>query len=216
MTMRLVFCVSGSGHLFKAAVRHRERLEIEPALLIVRPKASADLEAFCEEHGVAIVRLPVMPRPQFDQTLASLCHDAAPDLISLTFDRLLTEEFVQTYARRIINVHPSLLPAFVGIDPVQAALASSVRLSGCTIHEVVHELDAGPIIAQCVTQIIPGDTRESWGNRMYRLLEPMYLQVLSWYREGRIEHAADGRITVRGADYDSLPISPKLERFSVA
>jgi phosphoribosylglycinamide formyltransferase-1 len=213
--VRMVFCVSGGGMLFKAAVREHETLGIDPALLIARPNAAGDLEGFCERHGVRMVRLTKMPREEFNEQMVALCREAVPDLISLTFDRLLTQDFVETYSRRLINVHSSLLPAFRGIDPVRDALASGARYSGATIQEVVFAMDEGPIIAQAVVPIVPGEPREEWGRRMYRLLEPMYLQVLSWYAEGRIEHDRAGRVTIRGARYDSTPISPALERFSV-
>jgi phosphoribosylglycinamide formyltransferase-1 len=212
--MRMVFCVAGGGMLFKAAVREREKIGIDPAVLIVRPNAAPDLEEFCAEHRVRIVRLAKMPREEFNEQMRTLCGDARPDLISLTFDRILPEDFVATYARRLINVHPSLLPAFPGIDPIRDALAYGVRYAGSTIHEVVYELDAGPIIAQAVVPVIPGEPREEWGRRMYQLTEPMYLQVLAWYAEGRVEHDQTGRVTIRGAEYGALPISPSLERFS--
>jgi folate-dependent phosphoribosylglycinamide formyltransferase PurN len=214
--MRVGYCVSGGGLLFMASVLRRAELGIDPVLLIARPSANPDLEAFCAEHSVPMVRIPKMPREEFDARMLELCTGASPDLLSLTFDRILRPELVQRFRRRIINMHPSLLPAFIGIDPVRDALMQGARYSGSTIHEVVEELDAGPIIAQAVVPIVPGESREAWGRRMYRLTEPMYLQVVAWYAEGRVEHDEAGRIVIRGASYDSLPISPALERFSAA
>jgi phosphoribosylglycinamide formyltransferase 1 len=215
MSMRMVFCVSGGGALFKAAVRERGTIPIEPVLLIARPAAAPDLEDFCAQNDVEMVRLPKMDRPAFDARITELCVNAKPDLISLTFDRLLPQAFVETFSHRLINMHPSLLPAFAGIDGVRDAMASGTRYSGATIQEVVHEMDAGPIVAQCVVPIVPGEPRESWGARMYRLCEPMYLQVLAWYAEGRVAHSEAGHVLVRDANYDALPISPALERFQV-
>lgn len=214
--MRVGFCVVGGGLLFKAAVLHREQIGFEPAILIARPKAGADLEEFCQRHSVRMVRLPKMPRDEFDRRLTDLWMETNPDLFSLTFDRIIPPPLLKEFDRRVINMHPSLLPAFPGIDGVRDAIVKGVRLSGSTIHEVVDALDEGPIIAQAVVPMIPGEPREAWGKRMYRLTEPMYMQVLAWYAEGRIEHDETGRVTIRGASYDSLPISPALEGFTAA
>ena len=212
--MRVGFCVSGGGLLFKAAVLRKKEIDFEPAILIARPTAGADLEEFCETHSIPMVRLPKMPREEFDRRITELWTSTNPDLFSLTFDRIIPQHLIELFARRVINMHASLLPAFRGIDGVRDALASGARYSGSTIQEVVYEMDEGPIIAQAVVPIVPGEPREVWGRKMYRLTEPMYLQVLAWYAEGRIEHDDAGRILVRDARYDSLPISPIPERFS--
>jgi folate-dependent phosphoribosylglycinamide formyltransferase PurN len=214
--VRIGFCVSGGGLLFKAAVLHREQIGFDPAILIARQSAGADLEEFCARHSVPMTRLTKMPKEEFDRRISELWTETNPDLFSLTFDRILPEALVRDFHRRVINMHPSLLPAFRGIDGVRDAIARGVRVSGSTIQEVVYELDEGPIIAQAVVPMIPGEPREAWGKRMYRLTEPMYLQVLAWYAEGRIEHDEAGRVTIRGANYDSLPISPALERFTAS
>lgn len=214
--MRVGFCVSGGGLLFKSAVLQREAIGFDPAILIARPTAGADLEAFCAEHSVRMVRLPKMPRPEFDARLIELWMETNPDLFSLTFDRIIPQALIQQFDRRVINMHPSLLPAFPGIDGVADAINKGVRIAGSTIHEVVYALDEGPIIAQAVVPMVPGEPREAWGKRMVRLTEPMFLQVLAWYAEGRIEHDDAGRVLVRGANYDSLPVSPALERFTAA
>lgn len=213
MSMRLGFCVSGNGLLFRAVVARREQLGITPALLVARPAAAADLEEFCATHDVPMVRLPKLSREDLAERLTSVCCDAALDLLALTFDRILPPALVRHYARRIINVHPSLLPAFRGMDGMGDALAAGVRVAGATIHEVVDEVDAGPIVAQAVVPVAPGEPREAVGRRMYALLEPMFLQVVRWYAEGRIDHDQEGRVVVRGARYGSLPIVPALEVF---
>ena len=208
--------MSGGGFLFKAAVRHREEIGFDPAILIARPSAAADLEDFCAQHSVPMTRLPKMAKEEFDRRITDLWMDTNPDLFSLTFDKILPQQLIEAFDRRVINMHGSLLPAFVGIDPIRDALAKGVRYSGSTIQEVVYEMDQGPIIAQAVVPVIPGEPREAWGKRMYRLTEPMYLQVLAWYAEGRVEHDEAGRVTIRDANYDSLPISPALERFTAS
>ncbi|HVR38717.1 MAG TPA: formyltransferase family protein [Thermoanaerobaculia bacterium] len=212
--MRVVFCVSGNGLLFRAAVARRAELAIEPALLVARPNAAADLEDFCAAHGVPIHRFARIPREAFDRTISEVCIGANADLVSLTFDRIIPPAVVAHYARRIINVHPSLLPSFAGTNGAADTLKNGARFGGATIHEVVDEVDAGPIIAQCAVATIPGESAEAFGKRMFRLLEPMYLQVLKWYAEGRVGHDDAGRVVIRGARYGELPIAPSLEAFT--
>ncbi len=211
--MRIGFCVSGNGSLFRAAVTHRDELSIEPRLLVTETKASPDLEAFCAQNDLQCVRLDPADRPAFDRELTRALIEAELDLIALTFDRVLPPEVVRHYAGRVINVHPALLPAFQGMRGMERTLASGARFGGATLHEVVDEVDAGAIIAQAVIATVPGETLADYGRRVYRLLEPMYLQVIGWYAEGRVERDGSGRIVIRGARYGTLPISPALERF---
>jgi phosphoribosylglycinamide formyltransferase-1 len=209
------FCVSGHGSLFRAAIANREALSIDLALLAIETKAAADLDGFASDHGVRCVRLDPEDRPAFDRDLTALLIDAALDLIVLTFDRVLPPPLVRHYAGRIINVHPALLPAFAGMHGMRRTLASGARFGGATIHEVVDEVDAGPIVAQAVVATVPGEEPAEYGRRLYGLLEPMYLQVIGWYGEGRIGRDAEGRVVVRGARYGTVPVSPALERFGL-
>jgi phosphoribosylglycinamide formyltransferase-1 len=209
--MRAGFCVSGQGSLFRAAVRRRSETGAEPALLVLEAKAAADLEALAAANGIPAVRLDPRDRAAFERALTSALVDAKLDLVALTFDRILPPPLVAAYARRIINVHPSLLPAFAGNRGIERTLESGVRIGGATIHEVVDAVDAGPIVAQAAVEIAPQDT---YGARLYALLEPMFLEVLRWYAEGRVTRDDRDHITVRGARYDALPVVPALERFA--
>ncbi|HXH41299.1 MAG TPA: formyltransferase family protein [Thermoanaerobaculia bacterium] len=211
--MRVGFCVSGNGSLFRAAVANRDKLSIEPWLLVTESKANADLEAFSSRNGVRCIRLDPADRPAFDRELTRVLVEAELDLIALTFDRVLPPELVRHYAGRLINVHPALLPAFQGMRGMERTLASGVRFGGATLHDVVDEVDAGAIIAQAVVATVPDEPLADYGRRVYELLEPMFLQVISWYAEGRVVRDGSGRIGIRGARYGTLPISPALERF---
>jgi len=211
--MNVGFCVSGNGSLFRAAVEHRHELSIEPRLVVIEKKSAPDLEDFCSRNGLRCVRLDPGDRPAFDRELTRILIEADLDLVALTFDRVLPPEVVRHYAGRVINAHPALLPAFPGMHGMRRTLTSGTRFGGATIHEVVDEVDAGAIIAQAVVATVPDETQSEYGRRMYELLEPMYLQVIGWYAEGRVERAAEGRIVIRDARYGTLPISPALERF---
>ena len=209
--MKAAFCVSGRGALFRAAVSHAEEIGIQPTLLVTETKSSADLDGFARERGVAQVRLDPGARDRFDLDLTAALMEAQVDLIALTFDHILPPGLVRAYERRIINVHPSLLPAFTGMRAIERTLESGARFGGATVHEVIEAVDAGPIIAQVAVPTIPGESLDDYGRRMYAQLEPMFLDVLRWYAEGRIDHDAAGRVTVRGATYGVLPVSPTQE-----
>jgi phosphoribosylglycinamide formyltransferase-1 len=211
--LRVGFCVSGVGLLFRAAVQRRAEIGIEPVLLIARPNAAPDLEEFCASHGVRMVRLPKMPRDEFNRTFSDLCIGAAADLFSVTFDRIVPPDVVRHYQQRMINIHPSLLPAFPGTSGTYDTLAAGVRFGGATIHEIVDAVDAGPIVAQCVLATIPGESLDAFRLRLFPLLEPMFLQVMKWYSEGRVGHDEAGRVIVRDGRYGELPVAPALESF---
>lgn len=194
-------------------MRARERTRVEPALLVLETKAAADLDALAAANGIAAVRLDPRDRALFNAELTRILIEAGVDLVALTFDRILPPPLVAAYARRIINVHPALLPAFAGMRGIERTLESGVRIGGATIHEVVDAVDAGPIIAQAAVDVRADDTPQSYGARMYEQLEPMFLQVLRWYADGRAEHDAAGHIAIRDARYDAPPVVPALEHF---
>jgi phosphoribosylglycinamide formyltransferase-1 len=133
-------------------------------------------------------------------------------LVALTFDRLLQATLVERFRGRIINVHPSLLPAFSGSRGLERTVASGSRFAGATIHVVTSELDAGPIIAQCVLAKGADESSASVGGRLYLHLRPMFLQVLCWFAEGRVYFRPDGQVRVAGGSYETLPVSPAIER----
>lgn len=205
------FCISGHGRLFRAAADRAAELGIRPALVVAEAKASPDLGDFCHGRGIGFVRLPVLPRPQFDEEIFRRCAGAGLDLLSLTFDKLLPAALVRHLPGRIINVHPALLPAFKGLHALQQVADAGAPFTGATIHEVDEQMDHGPIVAQCVVGLGRDETAGEIGRKIYPLLQPMYLQVLAWYAAGRVEKDAAGRLRVRGATYGRLPVSPALE-----
>lgn len=207
--LRVGFCVSGKGRLFRETVSAQRALGILPALLIADHTASPDLEAFCAAADIPMWRLPA-DDPGYRIAIARL-RDEDLDLLCLTFDRILPPEVVAPLRGRIVNVHLALLPAFRGKRALERALAADVRYAGATIHEVTDELDRGPVIAQCVAGIERDDTAEAIDDRVYALLRPMYLQVIAWYAQGRVTRDERGRIRVRDASYGGLPVSPALE-----
>ncbi|MCC7486482.1 MAG: phosphoribosylglycinamide formyltransferase [Burkholderiales bacterium] len=139
-------------------------------------------------------------REAFDAALAREIDAFGPELVVLAgFMRVLTARFVERYRGRLVNIHPSLLPAFPGLGTHRRALAAGVRIHGCTVHFVTPELDSGPIIAQAAVPVTASDTEETLAARVLAQEHRIYPQVVRWIGDGRVVLGDDGRVTVTGA-----------------
>ncbi len=205
--VRIGFCVSGEGRLFKAAAQ-LDRLTVTD--LVLDTGADQSLHGFCADRGIRVWQLDGDTQAVASGLTRALT-DSEADLWCLTFNRLVPDALVERHRGRMVNVHPSLLPAFPGFGAVPALVESGALFGGATIHEVDEGTDSGPIVAQCVVSVEPGESPETIGARTYGLLQPMLLQVLEWYAEGRVTHDDGGRVRVERARYGRLPISPELE-----
>ncbi len=126
-------------------------------------------------------------RAAFDAALDIALREARAELVCLAgFMRLLTEDFVGRWRDRLINIHPSLLPAFRGVHTHERALATGVRLAGCTVHFVRAEMDSGPIIVQAAVPVAPDDTPESLAQRVLAAEHQCYPLALRLIAEGRV------------------------------
>jgi phosphoribosylglycinamide formyltransferase-1 len=138
-------------------------------------------------------------RESFDRVVSAELEKQGVELVALPgFMRIQSAWFPGRWKGRILNVHPSLLPAFPGLHVQQQAIDAGVRISGCTVHFVTAELDAGPIIAQAAVPVLPGDTADTLAQRILRQEHRLYPQVVRWFAEGRIS-LIDGRATVKDA-----------------
>ncbi len=209
---RVGFCVSGHGRLFRAAAVHRAQLGTEIALAVLDAGSDRSLDFFCEQNEIPSVRLRQGEKKQrLSEQVTRSCVDANLDLLCLTFNRILSPDLVRTYDGRIFNVHMALLPSFRGLSALNQAIEGNVRFAGATIHEVTEEVDRGPIIAQCVVGLRSGETPATLGARLFGLLRLMYLQVIVWYRDGRVFKDNEGHLWVRDGLYGQFPISPAVE-----
>ena len=137
-------------------------------------------------------------RVQFDAALAAEIDRHAPDLVVLAgFMRVLGDAFVRRYTGRLLNIHPSLLPAFPGLRTHAAALAAGVRLHGATVHFVTPSLDAGPIVVQAAVPVLAGDSEETLAARVLDQEHLIYPLAVRWFLEGRLRLAA-GRVELDG------------------
>jgi len=138
-------------------------------------------------------------REAFDAALQKVVDRYAPRLIALAgFMRILTPGFVERNAGRLLNIHPSLLPAFPGLDTHARALAAGVKVHGCTVHFVTAELDHGPIVAQAALRVRPEDDPGSLAARVLKLEHVLYPRAVRWFMEDRLVFA-DGAVRVRNA-----------------
>jgi phosphoribosylglycinamide formyltransferase-1 len=151
-------------------------------------------------------------RADFDAGLAREIDALAPDFILLAgFMRILTGEFVARYPRRMLNIHPSLLPLLPGLDTHRRALEAGVKLHGATVHFVTPQLDHGPIVIQAAVPVLPGDTEDALAARVLAQEHRIYPQAVRWLAEGLIEFLPGDVVRVRGSgvDTDSL-VSPRM------
>ncbi|HSS46724.1 MAG TPA: phosphoribosylglycinamide formyltransferase, partial [Burkholderiales bacterium] len=151
--------------------------------------AAGGLES-ARKHGIATLTLDhrdYAGREDFDAELASRIKTFKPDLIVLAgFMRILGDIFVSRFENRIMNIHPSLLPAFPGLDTHARALAAGVKIHGCTVHFVTPQLDHGPIIIQAAVPVLPGDTEQVLAARVLEQEHRIYPQAVRWFAEGKL------------------------------
>lgn len=140
-------------------------------------------------------------REESDRELAAVIDEHAPDVILLAgYMRILTGGFIDRYPRRIVNIHPSLLPAFPGLHTHRRALEAGVKVHGATVHVVTPALDSGPVVIQGVVPVMAGDTEEALAARVLEVEHRIYPQAVRWLVEGRIEFVAGNVVQVRGTD----------------
>jgi phosphoribosylglycinamide formyltransferase-1 len=143
-------------------------------------------------------------REAFDAALAAKVDAYAPRLVALAgFMRVLTAGFVRRYEGRLLNIHPSLLPAFPGLNTHRRALEEGVRLHGCTVHFVTAELDHGPIVIQGALPVRDGDTEASLAARVLELEHQVYPRAVRWFLEDRLV-IESGRVRVKDKDAQFL------------
>jgi phosphoribosylglycinamide formyltransferase-1 len=171
----IVILISGGGSNMAAIVRAAER-EGWPERLgarvaaVVSNKADAQGLEFARDHGIATEVLDhkaFASREDFDAALIQVIDTHQPAVVVLAgFMRILTPGFVTHYAGRLLNIHPSLLPAFAGLHTHRRAIEAGCKFAGATVHQVTAELDHGPILAQAVVPVLPGDDADSLAARV--------------------------------------------------
>lgn len=201
---RIVILISGRGSNMEAIVQAcaAEGWPAQVAAVISnRPDAAGLKYAAARGIATAVVDHKAhATREAFDDALARAIDAHAPDVVVLAgFMRILTAGFVQRYQGRLLNIHPSLLPAFPGLHTHQRALDAGCKLAGATVHFVTPELDHGPIVLQAVVPVLPGDTEASLSQRVLALEHQVYPRAVRWLVSGELD-LRDGIVTHRSGE----------------
>lgn len=200
---RFVILISGRGSNMQALVQACQR-ESWPARIAAVIASRPDAPGLDWARGQGIAALGINhkdypSREAFDAALAEEIDRHQPDYVVLAgFMRVLTAGFVARYTGRLVNIHPSLLPAFPGLHTHAQALATGVRVHGCTVHFVTPVLDHGPIIAQGCVPVLAGDTPELLAERVLQVEHQVFPAAVRWLAQGRVTLAADQRVDVAG------------------
>lgn len=151
-------------------------------------------------------------REAFDAALADEIDRHQPDLIALAgFMRILTDGFVLRYQGRLLNIHPSLLPAYPGLQTHRRALQDGVRIHGCTVHFVTAAVDHGPIVIQAAVPVMPDDTPQILASRVLQAEHRIYPQAVRWFLQDRLKLSGQMVTVSRAAVHDSVIYSPGLQ-----
>jgi len=200
----LAILISGQGtHL--ANLERACRSQQVPARigLVLSNRSQAPGVALAQQLGLPVQTVSHTDfdsREAFDDRLAHLIEASAADLVVLAgFMRILTDAFVQRFEGRLVNIHPSLLPAFAGLDTHARALKAGVRVHGATVHLVTPTLDHGPILAQAAVPVLASDDAESLRVRVLNAEHRIYPRAVRWLLEDRVR-VIEGRVLVDGID----------------
>jgi len=193
---------SGRGSNLEALIQAQKAGELKGEIALVisdNPRARALEKA--ARYGIPhqVIEPAAFPdRETFDEALIACIQQHRIQLIVLAgYMRLLSPRVIRAFPRKIINIHPSLLPAFPGLNAQEQAWRYGVKYSGCTVHFVDEGMDTGPIIAQRVVPVLPGDTPADLADRILQEEHRLYPQVVRWLAEGRI--SLEGRkVIIKG------------------
>ena len=197
---RIAVLLSGRGSNFEAiaeSVRAGRIRDAELTIVVSNRESAGGIEK-ARQRGIEAVVIPSKgkQREEYDREVVVLLKEKKIDLVCLAgFMRLLSPYFVQEFRHRILNIHPALLPSFLGLEAQKQALEWGVKFSGCTVHLVDEHLDAGPIICQAVVPVEDGDTEETLTARILREEHRIYAEAINIVLSGR--YRIEGRRVLR-------------------
>jgi phosphoribosylglycinamide formyltransferase-1 len=202
----LAILISGRGSNMRSLVEAGL-----PVAAVISNRADAGGLEYARARGLAtevVEHRAFATREAFEASLAAAIDRHTPRLLALAgFMRVLTPGFVRRYAGRMLNIHPSLLPAFPGLDTHARALAAGVKVHGCTVHFVTEALDAGPIVIQAAVRVLPGDSAATLAARVLEQEHRIYPRAVRWFLDERLVIDND-TIRVKGDDAQLLLPSP--------
>lgn len=210
---KVVILISGRGSNLQALLEARLPCRI---VAVISNRADAEGIGIAKTHGIpsaVVSHRDYADRDEFDSVLATTIDSYQPDLVVLAgFMRILTTRFVTRYHGKLINIHPSLLPAYGGLDTHARALQDGVKIHGCTVHFVTPDLDHGPIIIQAAVPVLQDDTEHTLAARVLREEHRIYAQAIRWLCKDQIELGGQGKIKFRCRKQPGFTLtSPGLE-----
>jgi len=210
---KLVILISGRGSNMQALLEAKLPCSIA-AVISNRPDAEG--LGIAKGHGIPAIVVEHRShadRDSFDTALARAIDAFDPDIIALAgFMRILGAGFVSRYRGRLVNIHPSLLPAYGGLNTHSRALNDGVRIHGCTVHFVTTDLDHGPIIIQAAVPVLRDDTEQTLAARVLHEEHRIYPQAIRWLCNGYVKLDENGKIRFGHLEQPSPPlISPALD-----
>ncbi len=174
-----------------------------PVSAVISNVAGAGGLAIAAQRGIParVVKHGDFPsREAFEAVLAAEIERFSPRLVAYAgFMRIVTAGFVERFAGRMLNIHPSLLPLFTGLHTHERALAAGVKVHGCTVHFVTPDLDAGPIVIQAAVPVLAGDSAGALAARVLKQEHVVYPRAIRWFLDGRLV-IESGRVSVKGGD----------------
>ncbi|WP_303785461.1 phosphoribosylglycinamide formyltransferase [Azovibrio restrictus] len=211
---RIVILISGRGSNMEAMIRARDQGRLPGAELVAvianRPDAGGLQTAAAAGIPTRVLdHKAFADRTSFDAALADCIDGFEPDLVVLAgFMRILTEGFVRRFEGRLLNIHPSLLPAFPGLHTHRRALDEGVRIHGCTVHFVTPALDHGPVVIQAAVPVLDEDDEASLAARVLAQEHVIYPRAVRWFVEGRLR-LEGGRVRLQGAQQAGVLLAPQ-------
>jgi phosphoribosylglycinamide formyltransferase-1 len=216
MKRRVAILISGRGSNMSALIEAAREQDFPAEIVVVISNRSGALGLDkARASGVATLTIESKPfgqdRAGFEAVLQSALTQHKIDLVCLAgFMRLLSAEFVQRWYGKMLNIHPSLLPSFPGLDPQGQALRAGVKISGATVHFVIPETDAGPILMQGAVAVRDDDTPETLAARILKIEHRIYPTALRLVASDKVRLEGDLCKATDGADSDAVLISPAV------
>jgi phosphoribosylglycinamide formyltransferase-1 len=210
---KLVILISGRGSNMQALLEAKLPCRIAA---VISNRADAEGLGIAKAHGIptaVVEHRNYADRDSFDAALAQAVDKFEADLVALAgFMRILSPAFVSRYHGRLVNIHPSLLPAYGGLDTHARALHDGVKIHGCTVHFVTPDLDHGPIIIQAAVPVLRDDSRQTLAERVLHQEHRIYPQAISWLCNERIALDERGRVLFRDRKQSGYAlVCPSLE-----
>jgi phosphoribosylglycinamide formyltransferase-1 len=206
---RVAILISGRGSNMQALIEAAKAPHYPAEIVgVFSNRAAAPGLAIAASHGIATASLAQSKFPSrdmFEDVMTQTLESWGAEIVCFAgFMRILGNDFIDHWLGRMINIHPSLLPAFPGLDTHARALAAGVKIAGCTVHFVRHETDTGPIIAQAAVPVLPEDTPESLAARVLEAEHRLYPLALKLVAEGRVR-VVEERAEIDGASGATAP-----------